>query len=860
MLPLSRLAVRRTASGAAPRSILSPTVLSRQIASLFAAQGWSRGKQILRGSAAIALLLQSGLTLASPAEAEAAAAAAAARDATPVVEAVIVTGTRRSGLKAVDSASPIQVLDAGSLERTGQPDLIQAMAQNLPSFTAQAFGGDAANLTLSARLRGLSPNDTLVLINGKRRHTTANLAVLGGPFQGGAATDLNFIPVAAIDHIEVLQDGAAAQYGTDAIAGVVNIILKKDSHGGSVTATGGRYFDGGGKTGDLSVNLGLEPSENSYLNLSAESKYHGFSDRSSIDPRVASAANQASMPNLLLAPGFPYLNHIAGDAAYHIKLLSLNSGIDLGAGTELYANATYGKKTANAFENYRTPNRLPKIYPLGFSPQMTMDETDFGVSAGIKGTAGVWNWDLSTTYGKDKAEIGVVNSGNISLYNDTGATPTTFHAGDFTATQWTTNLDANREFAVGWNSPLNLALGLEYRKDGYKIGAGDAASRYKEGSQSYPGFSLTDASDHSRNDKAIYIDVAGSPIANLKLDAAARYEKFSDFGSARVAKLTGRYDFSPQVALRSTISNGFRAPTMAEQYYSATNVSPTSAFVQLAPNSAGAALVGINGLKPERSQNYSVGLVLHPAPKLTITADAYIINIHDRIVGSSSLYGSGAAVNSPAVVAAIKANGNVLDPTVTQTGINIFTNAANTRNKGLELVMTYSSNFGDMGRVDWSAAGNYNKVEVTKINQAPPQLLPQILLNLGAIASLEDSSPKTRLNFGALWKRNGWTVNLRESVYGPSAGYTTVNGSLYFKNEIGTKATTDLEIAKSVTKALTLAVGANNLFNQYPDRNNAALIAAQNAALNTGAVNQYPSFSPFGINGGYYYARMNYAF
>jgi iron complex outermembrane receptor protein len=839
-------------------SVPTPTLLAREIAGLFAAQGWTRSRQVLRGSAALLLALQSGMTMAQTAAVDAIAGAAPA--AAAVVEAVIVTGTRRSGLKAVDSASPIQVLDSGSLERTGQPDLIQALAQNMPSFTAQAFGGDTANLTLSARLRGLSPNDTLVLINGKRRHTTANLAVLGGPFQGGAATDLNFIPVAAIDHIEVLQDGAAAQYGTDAIAGVINIILKKDHQGGSFTATGGRYYDEGGKTGDASVNLGFAPGESSFVNFSAETKYHGHSDRSSIDPRVASAANQASMPNLLLAPGFPYLNHIAGDAAYHIGLLSLNSGVDLGGGTELYANATYGKKTANAFENYRTPNRLPKIYPLGFNPRETMDETDFGFSAGIKGTAGVWNWDFSSTYGKDRAEMGVADSANISLYNDTGATPLTFHAGAFTATQWTTNLDVSRELAVGWSSPLNLALGLEYRKDGYKIGAGDAASRYKEGSQSYPGFSLTDASDHSRNDKAIYIDLAGSPIANLKLDAAARYEKFSDFGSARVAKLTGRYDFSPSVAIRSTISNGFRAPTMAEQYYSATNVSPTSAFVQLAPNSPGAALVGVFGLKPERSQNYSVGLVLHPAPKLTVTADAYVINIHDRIVGSSSLYGSGAAVNSPAVVAAIKANGNVLDPTVTQTGINIFTNGANTRNTGLELLLNYASNYGDMGRVDWSAAGNYNKVEVTRINQAPAQLLPQVLLNLGAIASLESSSPKARVNFGALWKNHGWTVNLRESVYGPSSGYTTVNGTLYFKNEIKTSATTDLEVSKQLTKSLTLAVGANNLFNKYPDRNNADLIAAQNAALNTGSVNQYPGFSPFGINGGYYYGRLNYSF
>jgi iron complex outermembrane receptor protein len=844
----------RSAVSAAP----APTVLAAEIAGLFPQRARSLGRKAAIGSVLL-FALQSSMA-ATPAPADDAVPAAAAVEPAVKVEAVIVTGTRRSGLKVSDSASPIQVLDSGSLERTGQPDLIQALAQNLPSFTAQAFGGDAANLTLSARLRGLSPNDTLVLINGKRRHTTANLAVLGGPFQGGAATDLNYIPVAAIDHIEVLQDGAAAQYGTDAIAGVINIILKKDTGGGNITTTAGRYIDEGGKTGDISANIGMGLGEAGYLNFSAETKYHGHSNRSSIDPRVTNPANLASMPNLTKFEGYPYSNLIAGDAAYHIGLFSVNGGLDLGGGTEVYANGTFGQKSADAFENYRVPSRLPKIYPNGFNPRETLKEEDFGVSGGVKGRAGDWNWDVSTTYGKDKVQMGVTNGGNISLFNDTGSTPYDFYAGDFTATQWTTNLDLTTDFAVGWATPLSLALGLEHRRDTYQIGAGDAASRYKEGSQSYPGFSLTDASFHSRKDDAVYIDLAGSPIANLKLDAAARYEKFSDFGSAKVAKLTGRYDFTPDVALRGTISNGFRAPTMAEQYYSATNVSPTSAFVQLAPNSAGAALVGINGLKPERSTNYSVGMVLKPMPKMTFTTDVYVINIRDRIVGSSSLYGSGSTINSPAVVAAIKANGNVLDPTVSQTGINIFTNAANTRNKGLESVLTYSSNYGDMGRVDWSAAANYNKVQVTKINQAPTQLLPQILLNLGAIASIEESSPKTRVNLGALWKYGSWTVNLRESFYGPSAGYTTVNGTLYFKSEIKSAATTDLEVSKSFGKAITVAVGANNLFNKYPDRNNADLIAAQNLALNNGAANQYPSFSPFGINGGYYYARATYNF
>jgi iron complex outermembrane receptor protein len=807
-------------------------------------------------SACIALLQS------APAMAQDMAVAAAAPADMPAekINSVIVTGTRTTGLRAIDSASPVQVLDSTSLERTGQPDLIQAMAQNLPSFTAQAFGGDAAALTLSARLRGLSPNDTLVLVNGKRRHTTANLAVLGGPYQGGAAADLNFIPVAAIDHIEVLQDGAAAQYGTDAIAGVVNVILKKDVGNSTITTSGGKYMDGGGRTGDVSFNTGFAPTEKSFVNLSLEQKYHGNSDRGGIDPRVTDPANLASMPILKTVPGYPYVNHISGDASYHLTIASMNAGLELTPDWSLYSTATYGKKKAEAFENYRMPNRLPTLYPLGFNPKEAIDEDDYQFTIGANGKLGDWNLDLSSTYGKDKVDIMNIHSGNVSLYNDTGSTPTDFHNGQFIASQWTSNLDLSRGFDIGWATPLNVAFGLEHRDDTYEIGAGDAASRYKEGSQAYPGFLLTDAGKHNRNNNAVYADFAGSPIAGLKLDAAARYEKFSDFGSAKVGKLTGRYDFSPVVAIRSTISNGFRAPTMAEQYYSATNVSPTSAFVQLAPNSAGAALVGVNGLKPEKSTNYSAGLVLHPAPDVALTLDAYQIAIRDRIVGSGAIFGSGGSTNSAAVIAAIKANGNVLDPTVTQTGINIFSNAVNTRTRGLEAVFTTNSNYGANGRVAWSAAASYNKTEVTKINQAPTQLQPQTLLDQAAISDLETASPRFRLNLGALWNMGIWSVNLRESFYGKSSEYGTEDGGQYFETKISSKATTDLEVSARVTKAFTLSIGANNLFNKYPDHVNAQLLAAQRAALDNAAVTVYPSFSPIGINGGYYYARASYSF
>ncbi|MRW93873.1 TonB-dependent receptor [Duganella sp. FT80W] len=808
------------------------------------------------GVAAVLSTLAFGVYAADPAAADDAAAPVDA----PNAGAVIVTGTRSSGIKVENSASPIQVLDSASLQRTGQPDLIQALAQNLPSFTAQAFGGDTANLTLSARLRGLSPNNTLVLINGKRRHGTANLAVLGGPYQGGAAADLNYIPVSAIDHIEVLQDGAAAQYGSDAIAGVVNIILKSNNHGGTATVNGGGYVDGGGRTLDGSANIGVEPFQDAFLSLTAESKYHGYSDRGGIDPRVVDPANMAAYPGMFREPGYPHVNHIAGDAQYHLNVFAANFGWDFAPDSQLYATVTAGRKEARAFENYRLPSRLPVIYPTGFSPKETMKEEDAAFTGGVKSKLAGWNVDLSTTYGRDKARIGVADSGNVSLFNDTGYTPTVFSAGAFIASQWTTTLEGSKEFDIGWSKPLNVAAGVEYRQDKYEIQAGDEASRYKEGSQSYPGFSLTDAGSHSRTNQAAYIDFAGNPVPELTVDVAGRYEHFSDFGNAKVGKLTSRYDFSPVFAVRGTISNGFRAPTLAEEYYSATNVGPTTAFVQLAPNSAGAKLVGVDGLKPERSNNLSLGFVLNPANNVAVTLDVYQIKIKDRIVGSGALYGSGGAVNSPAVTAAIKANGNVLDSTVSQTGINIFSNAVDTRSRGLEFVTTVNSNYGTAGKVDWSIAANYNQVKVTKVNQAPTQLLPQTLLDKTAISDLETASPKMRVNLGALWKVGNWTVNLREAIYGKAEEWGSEDGSVYYKTEIKPKVITDLELGYKINSAWSVAVGANNLFNIYPNGVNAGLLAAQRAAGDNAAVNVLPGFSPFGINGGYYYARANYKF
>jgi iron complex outermembrane receptor protein len=570
-----------------------------------------------------AVILQTPRVLAN----EAAAAAAEGS-----LDEVIVTGTREVGIKAVDSAAPIQIVGAAELKNAGAPDLMSALVILVPSLQMQAFGFDMSGQTLQARLRGVSPNDVLVLINGKRRHTTANLAIdTRSPFQGGAGVDLNFIPLDAIDHVEVLTEGAAAQYGTDAVAGVINIILKKNSSGGSLTGTYGQYGnDGGGKTEDVSGNVGLEPSPGGYFNITGDFRMHGHSNVGEVDPRLFPANLAASgYPNTNAAnvPGYPNLNKISGDAAVQQKILSVNAGWEFEGGTELYFVATYGHKYAASYENYRMPSKVAYTDPTtlvttyaqpnGFNPQEANDEDDYQLTAGIKGIALGWDWDLTTGFGGDRNNLYTLDTVNTGYYGNTGNTAagmlSNIYDGRLEATQWTSTVDFRHNFDVGFAAPLNVAFGGEHRRDTYSIGAGPPISYVDGGASSYPGFTPLDANSNSRTNDAGYIDFSTKPVAALRLDAAARFEHYSDFGNATVGKLTGRFDFSPEFALRGTINNGFRAPTLAEEYYSSTNVGPLTAYVQLPPNSPAGKLLGLgNGLQPEKSVDVSLGLVWRP--------------------------------------------------------------------------------------------------------------------------------------------------------------------------------------------------------------------------------------------------------
>jgi iron complex outermembrane receptor protein len=827
----------------------------------------------LKSSALIPLALVPFGMAPMMAQAQDAAADAEAEEET--TETVIVTGTRASGVDAFTSSSPIQVLSAEAIENAGRPDLMNALANVVPSFTAQAFGGDMANQTLQAKLRGLSPNHTLVLVNGKRRHTTSSLAILGGPYQGGAGVDLNFIPVDAIDHVEVLTEGAAAQYGTDAIAGVINIIMKKDPSGGSLSATSGAHYAGDGETSAFSGNIGFEALTGSYINFSAEYREHEHTDRGEIDPRVVDPARLATFPNsnMALAPGYPYLNQIFGDAAYEIKLLSLNAGVPIGDNAEIYSVATWGDKHAASFENYRLPNRVSRtvdgvttyLRPFGFSPREETEETDLSFGTGVKGEVGSWNWDLSSTYGKDEIDMFTRDSANASLYANTGQTPTDFYDGTYTQTQWTSNLDITKEIESVMGGTLNIAFGAEYRDETWEAAPGDAASRYLEGGQSFPGISLSDSGKHGRDVLGAYVDVVLHPVEALTVDIAGRYEDYSDFGDTSVGKLSLRYELNDAWALRGTASTGFRAPTLAESYYSATNVGPTTAFVQMPPNAPATAILGLGaGLSPEKSTNFSAGFVFRPGREMALTLDVYQVEVRNRIAATSTFYGTiDGELYSQVIVDAIIANGNVLDPAVTaegDTGINLFTNGVTTRTRGVELLFNYLSDF-DGFRVNWSASANYNKTEVIEVRDTPAEFgTTQALFDQEALADLETTMPRYLVNLGANFEWDRFSINVHELFYGKSSDFDNEAGVGYFRNTVEAAAITNIEFSFDAKDNLGLSLGATNVFDVMPEKRNAEHRAIQFGNGDNSAVAQYPAFSPFGINGAYYYGKITFKF
>ncbi|EKT4560484.1 TonB-dependent receptor [Pseudomonas putida] len=767
---------------------------------------------------------------------------------------VIVTGNRGSEKRTVTTSPvPIDVISAKQLQQTGKPGLMEALSASVPSFTLpEKTGWDASGMARAPSLRGLNAAQVLVLVNGKRRHTSATLNI-SGIHAGAAPTDLDLIPISLIDHVEVLRDGAAAQYGSDAIAGVINVILKADASGTSVT-NAGQGYDGKKQTVQQGLNKGFEIGDSGIVQLA-------------LDARSQNDDNKASANGYSYAEAFDK----AGKSTYggygtpKINLLTLgyNAELPLSDDLALYSFTTYSHRKAEQGQNFRLPtitNTIttgPNGYPSGYTPTWYIEEEDVQGAFGAKGNVGEWAWDLSSTYGRNEALQGTTHNQNASLGE---ATPNHFESGTWVATQLTSNLDLQRSFDIGLGKPLDLSWGLEHRRDTYQVRDGDWASWANggycrapgdcaaSGAQVTNGISPEEATSTSRNSVASYIDVGFNPLPQWYLGSALRYEHYNrGVGATRSGKLTTRYDFTPALAVRATVSNGFRAPSLANSLFSARSttygvvngVYQSINYGVLPVDSAAAKALGATALKPERSTNYSLGLTYQPAPQLSFTADAYVINVRDRITLTGTLLGDE-------VTQTLLDNG--IDST---SGGRYFTNGANTRTKGLDLVGNFDQNLGNWGQLKWTAAFNWNQTQILSYKEnVNIQGTDYSLMDRQARNFLTEVQPHTKLILGASWQRDRWTSNLTLTRYG---SWREVNSATdrSLDREYKARWITDIDVGYQLSKDLNLAVGAQNLFDVYPER--------QNPSSKT-MTKGYGAYSPYGFTGGYYFTRLTYNF
>ena len=836
--------------------------------------------------------------------------------------AIIVTGTRAVGMQAAEAAAPVQVLSEEAISHVGQPNLNQVLTQIVPSFTAQTQGTDLSSFSLSARLRGLSPNHTLILVNGKRRHGNGILQVISGAFQGSAAPSIDLIPPDSVARVEVLQEGAAAVYGTDAIAGVINFILKDQDEGGSFKVTGGQYYDSEGELFSASGNMGFKLGEDGFFNLTL---FHRRQDYTT----TGTGQVQITRADGTLQPNTPaQWANLAGDALSGINggqprtkltLGFYNMGYDFG-GVELYSFGDYARREGWAKQGYRHPKRIcseagntgGSVTAAAYNPNICYSDTgvwgmvplqhvvedEYSFTIGARGEfGGGWNYDISGTYGAQKDSIYTEHSAHRELWQEsflaggvaTANTPSSAYDGGFKLAQTTITTDIRKEFDTGLASPLTLAFGGEYRKDEYEILQGDPISTYKTGVQSFPGYKATDAGKFDRSSKAVYLNLIAEPVEGWSVDLAGRYEDYTDFGDTAIWKATTRYDFSPAFAIRGTASTGFRAPTLAEQKYSTINVGPTSAIAQLPAGTPAAALLGFGPLKPEKSKNFSAGIVLRPVPKLAITIDGYLIKIKDRITGTAARNAVLNGVVQPgasAILNALSAAGIVLDSALFTSGtigVSSFTNGIDTRTWGIDFSASYPVAL-DFGTLNLSVTANYNKTKITDNKVGYP------IFNAASESNIERSNPDYKVVAGALFKSGRLTLNLRETFYGktsvlvrpaftstsagsiviPSGGFLIADGAgganqLYFNGVVKATALTDLEASYDFTDFVTVSVGANNLFNKRPEvpellQGVTVPVGVSPYQNGSGAYNSYYGHGPYGTSGGYYYARLDFKF
>lgn len=810
---------------------------------------------------------------------------------------IIVTGTRRTDRTVADSAVPIDVIGSEALLNQGATETNRLLNNLVPSFNfPQPSLTDGTDSLRPATLRGLSPDQVLVLVNGKRRHISSLLNLNGSVGRGSAGVDMNTIPPLAIDRIEVLRDGAASQYGSDAIAGVINIQLKK-REGGRAQASFGKYittmkdvaqvasvglttgaadnpvitFTGedrkrrDGDTFTFASNMGLPVGESGYLNLTAEYKDRSPTNRSGADLR-----------RQYVTPGDPReatinrYNHRFGDGESKDMNLFLNAGADVGDSFEVYAFGSYGVRDGNGAGFYRRANdarnrdwsagtaTFVPIYPDGFLPLINSEIRDKAIAGGIRGETGGWNLDLSINYGSNTLDYNISNTVNTSLGGAGSARK--FYAGGLRSGQTSINFDAQRGINLGLGE-TSLAFGGEWRNENYKIVAGELGSYVAgpfffsngaaPGAQVFPGFSPTTEVDASRDSFAAYLELDTDIGDMLNVQVAGRYEHYSDFGGTLNGKLAARLEPIDGLAVRGSISTGFRAPGMAQQYFSATSTNNVNGvLIEVGTFPVGspiAVALQSQPLEPEKSVNIGGGVVFNMISRLSVTVDYYNIKINDRITLTENLQGQDvrnllAAANVPG------------------TSARFFINGIDTRTQGVDVVASYRMPDFGIGSITLTAGYNINDTKITD-RRSFGIFGPDRLFARPESFRLTDGQPSNKLNIGLDWENGPFGLTARANRFGSvflpgtTTDITVPKGAAINDITLSPKTVVDMEIRFNPFDNLQLAVGANNLLDEYPDRLPfVAPFGANNAFL------PYSSQSPFGFSGRFVYSRISVDF
>lgn len=780
----------------------------------------------------------------------------------------ITVGSRAIGAEQ-EKAVPVDVIRQEQIESSPSTETSQIIQKIAPSFNfPRPTISDGTDSVRPATLRGLGPDQLLVMLNGKRRHASALVNANNTVGRGSSGVDLNAIPAAAIENIEILRDGAAAQYGSDAIAGVINLVLKHEVAPLSFTAKTGMTTHGDGEMLDLSAVGGWGIGRGALV-LTGEYRVRYETNRAGDDPRDQIVPGDAGN-NPVSQPNTHWGDSYARDS---MLFANFNLPVSEDGRQVFYAFGGHSNRHGSHGGFYRRALQVqnwPEIYPLGFLPLIQPRIVDTSLTAGARGEMLRWFYDVSAGYGRNEFDFYVTDSLNTSLGPAIPPNQTRFYAGSLGDDLWSVNLDVSRPFQAGLAGPLNVAWGLEWRRDGFEQTAGEPASYidggFKDrggvlpaapGAQVFPGFQPSNEVDASRNSRSIYVDLEGDVLPMLRLGVAGRHERFSDFGSTTNGKLTARFSPLRQLILRGSASTGFRAPSLSQGNFSAisTNFLLNPATQQLEAfqtgtyrvDSAIARALGATDLKAEKSKNLSAGIVWQPLANLELTADYFHIDIEDRIVFSGNFTGSR-------ILPLIQPLG--------ATAARFFTNAIDTETKGYDLVANYQrALFG--GRVDVAAAYSRNETDIVGIVRTPPELegLGETLFDRIERRRVECGQPEDNVRLMQSFNRGGWNVTLRESRYGEYCSFTALVGTLPLDDQVySAEWLADAEVAYR-WRDYTFAAGAENLFDNFPDRNKVFRdgTTVYTAQSNNG-IFTYPSQSPFGMNGRFVYTRVTYTF